>query len=114
MQIRQHHADGVGATTAEAACRMVRRVLQSLRRGLGQAPHVFGHVAIAVQCSDTVATDTAASRATSLMLLVIAVSNSPGGTLAMECKRVHDDFKTRPTRSTQNCANFLYNPLIYI
>lgn len=63
---------------------------------------------------DTVATDTAASRATSLMLLVIAVSNSPGGTLAMECKRLHDDFKTRPTRSTQDCANFLYNPLIYI
>lgn len=48
------------------------------------------------------------------MLLVIVVSNSPGGTLAMECKRVHDDFKKRPTRSTQDCANFLYNPLIYI
>ena len=63
MQIRQHHADGVGATSAEAACRMVRRVLQSLRRGLDPAPHVFGHVAMAVfNARDTVATDTAASR----------------------------------------------------
>lgn len=51
MQIRQHHVDGVGATTAEAACRMVRRVLQSLRRVLDPAPHVFGHVAMAVQCT---------------------------------------------------------------